>query len=55
MGTIDGWLDPATGIDDLKAMLKPYDAALMQAYAVSRAVNSVKNETEECIKAVKLR
>ena len=30
-------------------MLKPYDPALMEAYAVSRAVNSVKNDTEECI------
>jgi len=33
---------------DLMAMLKPYDAALMEAYAVNRAVNSVKNDTEEC-------
>ena len=35
------WLGPTTGIDDLKAMLKPYDPALMEAYAVNRAVNSV--------------
>jgi putative SOS response-associated peptidase YedK len=34
---------------DLKAMLKPYDPALMEAYAVNRAVNSVKTDTEECI------
>jgi putative SOS response-associated peptidase YedK len=34
-------------------MLRPYDAALMQVYAVSRAVNSVKNDTEECIEPVK--
>jgi putative SOS response-associated peptidase YedK len=33
-------------------MLKPYDAELMEAYAVSRAVNSVKNDTEECIKPI---
>ena len=39
-------------IDDLKAMLKPYDPALMEAYAVNRAVNSVKNDTEECIEPV---
>jgi hypothetical protein len=32
---------PAT----LKAMLKPYDPALMEAYAFNRAVNSVKNDT----------
>jgi hypothetical protein len=25
-------------IDDLKALLKPYDPALMEAYAVNRAV-----------------
>jgi hypothetical protein len=48
----DRWLNPATGVDDLKSMLKPYDPALMQAYAVSRAVNSVKNDTEECIEPV---
>ena len=44
----DRWLGP-TSIDDLKAMLKPYDPALMEAYAVNRAVNSVKNDTDECI------
>jgi putative SOS response-associated peptidase YedK len=49
----DHWLDGATGIDDLKAMLKPYDPTLMEAYAVSRVVNSVKNDTEECIEPVK--
>ena len=26
-----------------------HDPALMEAYAVNRAVNSVKNDTEECI------
>ena len=46
------WLGPTTGIDDLKAMLKPYDPALMEAYAVNRGVNSVKNDTEECIEPV---
>ena len=33
-------------------MLKPYDPALMEAYAVNRVVNSVKNDTEECIEPV---
>ena len=46
------WLGPTTSIDDLKAMLKPYDPALMGAYAVSRAVNSVKNDREECIEPI---
>ena len=42
----------AATTDDLKAMLKPYDPALMEAYAVNRAVNSVKNDTEDCIEPV---
>jgi putative SOS response-associated peptidase YedK len=45
----DRWLGPATSIDDLKAMLKPYNPALMEAHAVNSAVNSVKNDTDECI------
>ena len=45
----DRWLDPATKPDELLAMLRPYDPALMDAYAVSRAVNNVKNDTEECM------
>ena len=48
----DAWLDPETPIDAARAMLRPYDAGLMKAYEVSRAVNSVKNDTEECIKAI---
>jgi len=48
----DRWLGPGTTADELRAMLRPYDAALMEAYAVSRAVNSVKNDTEECIKPI---
>lgn len=42
----DRWLGP---LSPLKSLLKPYDASLMEAYAVSRAVNSVKNDTEKCI------
>lgn len=45
----DRWLGPTTSTEDLMAMLKPYDPALMEAYAVSRAVNSVKNDRHECI------
>ncbi len=48
----DSWLGPTTGVEDLKALLKPYDPALMEAYAVNRAVNSFKNDTEECIEPV---
>jgi putative SOS response-associated peptidase YedK len=45
----DRWLDPTMELENLKAFLKPYDPALMEAYAVSRVVNSVKNDTEKCI------
>jgi putative SOS response-associated peptidase YedK len=48
----DRWLASATSVSDLKALLSPYDPALMDAYAVSRVVNSVKNDTEECIEPV---
>jgi len=48
----DRWLDNDTPVDDLRGMLKPYDVELMKAYAVSRAVNSVKNDTEECIQPI---
>ena len=45
----DRWLATANSADELKSLLRPYDADLMEAYAVSRVVNSVKNDTEECI------
>ena len=48
----DRWLDVDTSIDEARAMLRPYDEALMRAYAVSRAVNSVKNDSEELIEAI---
>jgi putative SOS response-associated peptidase YedK len=48
----DRWLGATAGLNELRAMLRPYDANLMEAYAVSRAVNSVKNDKEECIESV---
>jgi putative SOS response-associated peptidase YedK len=45
----DAWLGPPTSADDLRALLRPYDESLMETYAVSRKVNSVKNDTEEYI------
>jgi putative SOS response-associated peptidase YedK len=45
----DAWLAEDTPVDVLRALLRPYDPALMKAYQVSRVVNSVKNDTEECI------
>jgi putative SOS response-associated peptidase YedK len=48
----DRWLGPANSADELKSLLRPYNADLMEAYAVSRVVNSVKNDTEECIEPI---
>ena len=45
----DLWLDPAASVDELRALLRPFPAERMHAYEVSRTVNSVKNDTEECI------
>ena len=45
----DGWLDPDKTPAQLRAMLRPYHPDLLKAYAVSRVVNSVKNDTPECV------
>jgi putative SOS response-associated peptidase YedK len=45
----DRWLDPGMTVDELLALLKPYNPFLMKAYEVSRVVNSVKNDTPVCI------
>ncbi|MBI1800376.1 MAG: SOS response-associated peptidase [Chloroflexi bacterium] len=44
------WLDPANRhADGLLALLKPYPAEEMEAYAVSRLVNSPENNSPDCI------
>jgi putative SOS response-associated peptidase YedK len=48
----DVWLGFTTAPEDLRSLLRPYDQSLMEAYAVSRKVNSVKNDTEECIEPI---
>ena len=48
----DAWLGSTTAPEDLRNLLRPYDESLMEAYAVSRKVNSVKNDTEECIEPI---
>ena len=45
----DDWLDSCAAVEQLRSLLKPYDAELMEAYAVSRAANSVRNDNPECI------
>ena len=49
------WLDPTvTDTAALSQLLKPYRAELMDAYCVSRAVNSPVNDSPECIAADEL-
>ena len=43
------WLDPDTDADTLQALLRPPAAGSLDAYAVSRLVNSVANDTEDCL------
>ena len=44
------WLQPgAADGEKLLALLKPYDAAEMEAYPVARLVNSPENDTPACI------
>lgn len=46
----DLWLDPDFGQKDpLAELLRPYPADLMEAYPVSRLVNSPTNDDERCI------
>jgi putative SOS response-associated peptidase YedK len=47
----DQWLDPNSNADELHALLRPYDAKLMEAYAVNRAVSSI-NDNEQCIEPI---
>lgn len=43
------WLDPEARPDALEALLRPYQGGDLEAYEVSRIVNSARNEVPECI------
>jgi putative SOS response-associated peptidase YedK len=50
----DLWLDPGfKSTDDLKELLRPYEASLMRRYPVSTRVNLVKNDYPECAMELK--
>ena len=50
----DVWLDPGfKGTDDLKEMLRPFEAYLMKRYPVSTRVNLVKNDDPDCAAELK--
>ena len=49
----DMWLSPENhGVNMLKALLKPCDSDLLEAYPVSRDVNKPANNTAELIKPI---
>jgi putative SOS response-associated peptidase YedK len=48
----DRWLDRETSVEEARELLKPFPDDRMQAYPVSRIVNSPKNDSEECIEPV---
>ena len=45
----DVWLDPASEGDELRGLLAPFPEDEMEAYPVSRFVNSPSNNDERCI------
>jgi len=48
------WLDPNNQAGrHLATLLEPYAADRMEAYPVSKIVNSPANDTEECVKPLK--
>ncbi len=51
----EAWLDPDNKEGAaLTALLQPYSAKEMQAYPVSKLVNSPQNDTEDCLKPISL-
>jgi putative SOS response-associated peptidase YedK len=48
-GSYDAWLDPEAEKEELVALLEPYPEDEMEAYPVSRFVNSPSNNDPRCI------
>ena len=49
----DLWLDPDMGeAEPLLDLLRPYPDDLMEAYPVSRFVNSPSNDSEQCVESL---
>jgi putative SOS response-associated peptidase YedK len=48
------WLDAKTNQRAVDVLLRPYAAAEMECYAVSTAVNNVRNEMAACVERVKV-
>jgi putative SOS response-associated peptidase YedK len=48
-GSYDAWLDPEAERDELAALLAPNPEDEMEAYPVSRFVNSPQNNDPRCV------
>lgn len=48
----DRWLDPTVHADSLQALLKPYAADEMEAYAVSKMVNNPRSDIPQCVEPI---
>jgi putative SOS response-associated peptidase YedK len=48
----DAWLDPVTHGREAHALLRPCPAEILEAYPVSRIVNSPRNDVPECVEAI---
>ena len=46
------WLDPTTGAEQLSAMLGPYANDELEAYEISKLVNSPQNDSPDCFNPV---
>ncbi|MBK8317079.1 MAG: SOS response-associated peptidase [Acidobacteria bacterium] len=46
------WIDPENGVNDVLPLLKPYPAEGMEAYMVSRAINSPSTDNEALIERI---
>lgn len=45
----EGWLNGDATVEQVQGLLRPFDPEQMRAFAVSRAVNNVKNDTPSCM------
>jgi putative SOS response-associated peptidase YedK len=52
VGVRDRWLDPAAGEEELRDMLVPLPTEDLKAYPVSTIVNSLENDSPECVRKI---
>ena len=48
------WLDPATPLEEVKALLRPFPAEGMESVPVSTLVNNPRNESPQCVEPIEV-